>query len=92
MFPPYVQIQQVAKHGSDEELLALRDQIRWLASWVQDVSSELSAIYMAASVVVTPSAYDEDIDMEVRDVQIRLKLTNEEILTLVDILNLKGKS
>lgn len=92
MIPPYVHIQKVAKHGSDEDLLALRDEIRWLANWAEDVSSELSSIYHAATVVMTPSAYDEAIDMEVRDVQIRLKLTNEEVLTLIEILNMKGKS
>ena len=84
--PPYGRIAGVAKHGSDEELLALRDEIRWLGRWADDIHGELQSIWKDSEVVISPEQYDKDCDMEVRNVVIRLKLTTSEINTLTTLL------
>lgn len=80
--PPYGRIASIAKHGTDEHLLAVRDEIRWLARWADDIHSELRAIWNCSSVVITPVD-----DGDCRQVTISLKLTKAEVETLLHLLD-----
>lgn len=85
--PPYGHIANIAKHGSDEELLKLRDEIRWLGRWTDDIHGELRMIWKAAEVLIGPEHWDSACDTDIRDVVIKLKLTTDEINTLTTLLN-----
>lgn len=87
--PPYGMITGVAKHGSDDDLLKIRDDIRWLGRWTDQVHGELRSIWKAARVTIGPEQWDKECDMEVRDVMLHLKLTTQEINTLTSLLNEK---
>lgn len=84
--PPYGRIAGIAKHGTDENLLAARDEIRWLARWADDIHGELQSIWRAAEVVIGPEAEIPELGIEARDVTIRLRLSNHELDTLIHLL------
>lgn len=85
--PPFRHIAGIAKHGNDADLLALRDEIRWLANWAIDLHDEIGAVWSAANVCISPTFWDKDVDAEVREVNLHLKLTQREVDTLLALLN-----
>jgi hypothetical protein len=80
--PPYGSIAATAKHGTDADLLAMRDQIRWLGRWTDDIHSELATIWRNAEIVVGPINNDDE-----RKVSITLTLSSHELATLLHILD-----
>lgn len=87
--PPFMRIGGAAKHGSDEELLALRNEIRWLANWVGDVHGELSSIWFDAEIMIRPAVWDDESATELRDVTVKLRLTEDQIKMFAEILDYK---
>lgn len=87
MKPPYGRIAETAKHGTDEQLLSLRDEIRWLGRWTDQIHDQLRMIWKCAEISISPEYWFQEGDLEVRDVVIKLRLTNEEIHTLTTLLN-----
>lgn len=85
--PPFRHVAGVAKHGDDADLIALRQDIRWLANWATDLQYELKSMWAAATVEVSSTAWDESAEAEVREVKLHLKLTDREIWTLAALLN-----
>lgn len=85
--PPFVEIRATAKHGSDERLLALRDEIRWLAAWASDVYAEICSIYEGAEILMSPRCFDEDNGFFFRDVTLKLKLSEHNLETISHILS-----
>lgn len=79
--PPYGRIASVAKHGSDADLLAARDDIRWLGRWTDDVHTELRDIWDSSTVTITPTDDDH------RQVTIELRLTKTGVRTLLHLLD-----
>jgi len=87
--PPFRHLHGIAKYGTDEELLANRDNIRWMATWADEVHSELQSIWTCAEVAIAPTKWNNDADCETRDVSIRLHLADGEIETLLSLLSCK---
>ena len=82
--PPYGLIANTAKHGTDENLLAIRDEIRWLARWADDIHGELAMIWNEATVTISPS---DDSHSRMRKVDISLTLSEEGVFTLLHLLD-----
>lgn len=80
--PPYGHIAGIAKHGTDEELLKNRDEIRWLGRWTDDVHTTLRAIWNCSTVTISPCD-----DGFYRDVELKLRLTPDEVATLLHLLD-----
>lgn len=80
--PPYGSVAGIAKHGTDEHLLAARDDIRWLARWTDDVHHVLSTVWRSADVTI--GAIDDD---NYRKVTLSLNLSQHELATLLHLLD-----
>jgi hypothetical protein len=85
--PPFMQIRGAAKHGSDEELLVLRNEIRWLANWAGDVYGELATIWYGAEILIRPAVWDDELSSEMRDVTVKMRLTEDQIKMFTEIFS-----
>jgi len=75
--PPYSEIYGIAKHGSDEELLKVRDDIRWLALWAQNLHAQQCALLSGSKITLHEEEWEADTGF-VRLLEITAKLTSNE--------------
>jgi hypothetical protein len=85
--PPYNQIYGIAKHGTDEALCDKRNEIRWLASWINEIQGTMRVLVSGSTICASSEKWDEDTGAMVRSVTLTAKLTNEELQNLLLLLS-----
>ena len=83
--PPIDRIAAVAKHGTDDELLELRADVRWLALWAGSVLDDLRDLARCATVTVGP---ERDADgYVVRSVSVTADVSPDQLAALASLVN-----
>jgi KaiC/GvpD/RAD55 family RecA-like ATPase len=83
MLPPITHIAAVAKHGSDEDFLNIRNDVRWLALWIDEFRNDLVAHHER---LVVDKISDNESDLQQRQVTLTMTLSEEQLLNLLELL------
>ena len=87
--PPYSEIYGIAKHGSDEELLKARDDIRWLALWAESLHDKQRALLSSSKITLHEESWNEELGF-FRVLEITAKIESAELQEM--LLTVLGKS